>query len=233
MSLTPLQKLARRSEQLDAEWSRFNEAQAAREAEIRRPAKHVDVMPDNEYQRIQDTKAYTKNRFKELKETREQQLRCTRNLVFLFFGGDEDLLERDVAEMLFNPEAKKKTAEKEELEKTDDYKRNQAAAKRISEGISAALLMRSQARSDPFTQGERHGTEYLHTTNNFHPEVVLVTSYNSEEDSLSDFAYQLGFRRNQTPGFIKGTTTEIVREPRTVSIMSHTLISFITKTYIL
>lgn len=37
---------------LNAAWDRFNAAQAEREAEIRRPARHINVMSEEEYQRI-------------------------------------------------------------------------------------------------------------------------------------------------------------------------------------
>ncbi|KAI9933176.1 hypothetical protein MW887_007647 [Aspergillus wentii] len=45
-------KINDRQEKIDAAWDRFDVAQASRVAEIRRPATKVDVMSEDEYQRI-------------------------------------------------------------------------------------------------------------------------------------------------------------------------------------
>lgn len=244
MPAAGLYKLALKIEKLDEDWGRFNEAQAAREAEFRRPAKHIDVMSDQEYYRIQDTIEYVTERLKELQRTRKEQLECTRDLVFQLFGGDKDWTETDVNRWYENEEAKKKAiAESEAREKTDEYKKNKAA-KRISEGISAALVLRSHARYNPFVRDERDQKEHrekfpdcgpapdikrLHA--NVPPGIgVGGSAADSKKDSLFDFAYNLGLQPGLTPGFTEDNIEEIVEEPKTVSLMLHILTSLMSET---
>ncbi|KAH8689296.1 hypothetical protein BGW36DRAFT_433303 [Talaromyces proteolyticus] len=52
MNETRLEKLARQKSELDAAWAEHDRKQAALEAEIRRPAKHIDVMSNDEWNRI-------------------------------------------------------------------------------------------------------------------------------------------------------------------------------------
>ncbi|KAM5458447.1 hypothetical protein MaudCBS49596_000361 [Microsporum audouinii] len=119
MDLTRLQRLARKMDELDTAWSRFDSVQAEREAEIRRPAKHIDVMSDNEYNRIQDAKGYVRDRLSELINTRSRQLETTSDLVYRFFAGD-------------------------------DSKEVDGGIKHIADCVSGTLVLRSQARSNPF-----------------------------------------------------------------------------------
>ncbi|KAM5441601.1 hypothetical protein MferCBS31731_003282 [Microsporum ferrugineum] len=119
MDLTRLQKLARKMDELDIAWSKFDSVQAEREAEIRRPAKHVDVMPDKEYDRIKEAEAYVREVFDELIHTRKSQFETTMDLVYRFFAGDDN----------------------KELDK---------GIKHIADCVSGTLVLRSQARSNPF-----------------------------------------------------------------------------------
>lgn len=119
MDLTRLQKLARKLDELDSAWSRFDSVQAEREAEIRRPAKHIDVMSDKEYDRIKEAEGYVKEVFDELIHTRKMQLETTMDLVYRFFAGDDN----------------------KELDK---------GIKHIADCVSGTLVLRCQARSNPF-----------------------------------------------------------------------------------
>lgn len=241
-----IQKLAERAKDAEDAWARFDEAQAAREAELRRPAKHIDVMSDQEYYRIQDTISYVTELSEELQRTRKQQLECTRDLVFQLFGGDKEWSEEDVGGLGSSDEEetkKKAIAKSKEREETDEYKKNKAA-KRISEGISAALVLRSHARSNPFVRDDRQQKEHLEKFPDDGPAPEMKRLHTdvppgigpggghagSMKDSLFDFAYNLDLRPDWTPGYTEDNIEEIVEEPKTVSLMLPMFISFITKT---
>ncbi|EFQ97866.1 hypothetical protein MGYG_00904 [Nannizzia gypsea CBS 118893] len=118
MDFSRLQRLSMRLNELDEQWSKFDSVQAEREAEIRRPAKHIDVMSNKEYDRIQDAKGYVQERIHELVAIRKLQLETTKDLVYRFFGGKYENYDKEIMN--------------------------------IADGISASLVLRCQARTNPF-----------------------------------------------------------------------------------
>ncbi|KAM5464739.1 hypothetical protein MauCBS54593_006832 [Microsporum audouinii] len=128
MDLTRLQKLAMKLKELDDAWNKFDDVQAKREAEIRRPAKHIDVMSDKEYDRIKDAKEYVREVLDELIYTRKDQLETTIGLVYRFFAGD-------------------------------DNKGLDEGIKHIADCVGGTLVLRCQARSNPFFKDPPAGRE--------------------------------------------------------------------------
>lgn len=103
-------------------WDRFNAAQAAREAEIRRPARHIDVVSEDEYQRIQSARRKMKDYFN--------------GLVYSWDYQYKQLSQRYIRAFIENYYPNRVAI--------DD-----AAVQRITDWISRGVLMYSIVLSDP------------------------------------------------------------------------------------
>jgi hypothetical protein len=72
---------------LEAAWDRFNAAQAEREEEIRRPAKKIDVMSEDEYQRIQTARGQLVSFYNSLRDHWDEQYnRISKRYIRAFFN---------------------------------------------------------------------------------------------------------------------------------------------------